>query len=446
MEKKKYYKEMMTIGLPITLQAIFQASYSLVDQIMVGTLGTVNIAGSGLGAKFSSLVTFTISAIASVASILIAQYHGSQDEEGVNKSFFSCLVIGFLVMTLFAIPSVLIPQEIMGIYSTDLKTIQAAGSYLRIIGISFIPMTGTLIISSLFRSIEKSKYPMQASIISMFLNIGINYILIFGKFGMPKLGLAGAAFGTLISRTVELFVVIYWLLNLKIRQGFYLHCLLPRDTKFYRKIGIIILPILLNEFSWSIGENIYAAIYGRMGTDALAAITLTNPLQGMFIGMFAGVSTAAIVMVGKRLGKNDLEEAYQISKFLIKFGVVASIMIGAVLLCISGWYIELFRVEPEVKRLASYIIYALAIVIIVKVSNMILAGGVLRSGGNTKITLLIDLIGTWVFGVPLGLLSAFVWKMPIHMVYLILSQEELIRLIIGFYFFRKKGWMKNITK
>ncbi|MDD3416549.1 MAG: MATE family efflux transporter [Lachnospiraceae bacterium] len=446
MEKKKYCKEMITIGLPITLQAIFQASYSLVDQIMVGTLGTVNIAGSGLGAKFSSLVTFTISAIASVASILIAQYHGSHDEEGVNKSFFSCLIIGFLVMALFAIPSILIPQEIMGIYSTDIKTIQAAGSYLRIIGISFIPMTGTLIISSLFRSIEKSKYPMQASILSMFLNIGINYIFIFGKFGMPKLGLVGAALGTLISRTAELFVVVYWLLNMKIRQDFYLHCLLPRDTKFYRKIGMIILPILVNEFSWSIGENIYAAIYGRMGTDALAAITLTNPLQGMFIGMFAGVSTAAIVMVGKRLGKNDLEEAYQISKFLIKFGVVASIMIGAVLLCISGWYIELFRVEPEVKRLASYIIYALAIVIIVKVSNMILAGGVLRSGGNTKITLLIDLIGTWVFGVPLGLISAFVWKMPIHMVYLILSQEELIRFLIGFYFFRKKSWMKNITK
>ena len=214
----------------------------------------------------------------------------------------------------------------------------------------------------------------------------------------------------------------------------------------YQKISIIALPLLFNEFSWSVGENIYAAIYGRIGTEAVAAMTLTNPLQGMFIGMFTGISTAATVMTGKRLGRDEKEESYNIACYLTKVAAIGSIIVSFVLVSLSNWYVGLYEVETEVARTTKRIIFVLAVYLIVKILNMVVAGGVLRSGGKTKYTLYIDMLGTWVFGVPLGLLGAFVLKLPIEGVYALLSFEEVVRLFITFVIFKKKLWMNNVTK
>lgn len=442
---KQYMTEILAIGLPVTLQSIFQASYSFVDQLMVGTLGTVSIAGSGLGGKFSSLVTFTLNAVAAVAAILIAQYHGNKDEKGISKSFTTCSFIAVWVALMFALPGFFCPKFLMGIYSDERDVVLVAASYLKIIAVSYLPMTLTLMLSSLFRSVEKSKYPMYVSVLAVFANVLFNWIFIFGTLGCPSLGIVGAAFGTLLSRILEAITLLMILLYLNQKKLMRVRLMGLSDFKFYAKISIIVFPILLNEFSWSVGENIYAAIYGRLGKDALAAMTLTNPLQGLFIGMFSGLSSAAVVMVGKRLGQNNKVEAFSISKFLIKAGFIGSLIIAAVLIVLVPFYVRLYNIEPEVAKITCYIVYALAAVIFAKILNMILGGGIIRSGGDTKITLVIDMIGTWIFGVPLGLLSAFVFHLPIYWVYFILSLEEVIRLIIGFIVFYRKKWMQNVT-
>lgn len=445
-QKKEYQKELLAIGLPVTLQSIFQASYSLVDQLMVGSLGTVSIAGSGLGAKFSSLVSVTLSAVAAVASILIAQYHGKQDREGINRSFFSCLYISVLVLLLFDLPAFCIPEIIMGFYSEDAETIRMGAVYLKLIAVSYIPMNVTLMCSAFFRSVEKSRYPLYASLLSMAVNLLGNYLLIFGKFGCPRLGLAGAAYGTLIARTLEALLLVSLMAVQQKKGEIRLRPVSLWEKGIYGSISVMIVPILLNEFLWSLGENIYAGIYGRLGTDALAAMTLTNPLQAMFIGMFSGVSSAAAVMVGKRLGSNDNEGAYAVSKYLMKTGVLGSLVVSVLLVLLIPFYVKWFSIGPAVARLTKYIVYALAMVLFAKITNMILGGGILRSGGRTRITLCVDLVGTWVFGVPLGLLAAFVFHLPIYMVYFILSLEEVIRLIISIFLFRSKVWMQNLTQ
>ena len=444
--KKEYMKEILQIGLPITLQSILQASYSLVDQVMVGTLGTLSIAGGGLVGKFSSLAAFTLSSIASVTSILVAQYHGNEDKEGISKSFFSCLYMALAVMAVFMAACLILPEGILAIYTTDTEMIKAAVPYFMVIAVSFLPMTLTMHFSALLRSIEKSKFPLYAGMAAMLLNVIFNYIFIFGKLGMPKLGLLGAGIGTLLSRSVECFVQLFFILGLCQKQELYLHPVSIFKLEQYQKISIIALPLLFNEFSWSVGENIYAAIYGRIGTQAVAAMTLTNPLQGMFIGMFTGISTAATVMTGKRLGRDEKEESYNIACYLTKVAAIGSIIVSFVLVSLSNWYVGLYEVEPEVARTTKRIIFVLAVYLIVKILNMVVAGGVLRSGGKTKYTLYIDMLGTWVFGVPLGLLGAFVLKLPIEGVYALLSFEEVVRLFITFVIFKKKLWMNNVTK
>ena len=203
----------------------------------------------------------------------------------------------------------------------------------------------------------------------------------------------------------------------------------------------ILLPMLVCEFMWCLGENIYAVIYGHMGTDASAAMTLINPMQGLMIGALCGLSQAASVIIGKKLGEGAYEEAYQASRKLLYYGFAGSAILSVVILVPSPYYVNIFQVEAHVKMLTKQILFAYALVAPFKVENMILGGGILRSGGKTNYVMAIDLIGTWVFGVPLGLLAAFTLKLSIPYVYFILSLEECIRFMISYVVLRRRKWM-----
>lgn len=209
-------------------------------------------------------------------------------------------------------------------------------------------------------------------------------------------------------------------------------------------LASVLLPLFVCEASWSLGENVYAAIYGRMGTEQSAAMTLTAPIQGLVIGALCGLSQAAGVIVGKRLGGEDYDGAYRAAKRLMVYGAVGASVLCAVVLLTSGAYVEIYQVSRTVKRLTRQILFVYALAAPFKGLNMILGGGILRSGGRTAYVMGIDMLGTWGFGVPLGLLGAFVWRLPIASVYLLLSLEECIRFAISMAVFRRKRWMRRL--
>ena len=444
-DKKEFYKEIRHIAVPITLQSFFQSSVSVIDQIMVGQLGSISIAGAGIGGKFSSLLIVTITGIATGAGILISQYYGSKNEKGVNDSFIVNLIFALLVGAVFSIFSILFSKGIMSIYSTDSPTIECAASYLKIVSFGFIPMTLTIIISSLLRCIGYASYPMAASIMSVVSNTILNYIFIFGKLGFPALGLDGAAYATDIARIIEFIMIITFLIKVRKKDKLYISFQVNLNKNFIRKIFMILWPILMCEFLWSLGENGYAMIYGRIGTDACAAMTLTNPVQSLLIGLFSGIASAAGIIAGKALGQSRYDDAYIMSKKMFEIGIAGSIILGILLSVFSSLYVKIFSVSSDVKQNTIYILYAFSIILFVKVSNMILGGGTLRSGGNTKIIMAIDIIGTWIVGIPMGFIAAFILNLPIYVVYFILSLEEVVRLVISLIVFKKRIWMKNIT-
>lgn len=209
-------------------------------------------------------------------------------------------------------------------------------------------------------------------------------------------------------------------------------------------LASVLLPLFVCEASWSLGENVCAAIYGRMGTEQSAAMTLTAPIQGLAIGALCGLSQAAGVIVGKRLGGENYDGAYRAAKRLMVYGAVGASVLCAVVLLTSGAYVEIYQVSRTVKRLTRQILFVYALAAPFKVLNMILGGGILRSGGRTAYVMAIDMLGTWGFGVPLGLLGAFVWRLPIASVYLLLSLEECIRFAISMAVFRRKRWMRRL--
>lgn len=441
-QTKRFARTVCNLAVPVALQSMLQSSFSIVDQIMIGQLGSVSVAGVGLAGKFSSIFSVLASAIGAIAGIMISQYLGQKNKQEVSRSFYLNLLMVTAMASVFTFLCMVFPQQIMGLYTQDHKTQLAAASYLAILAGTFLPVAGATLLSTLFRCMEKASLPLYASIIAAALNTGLNYVLIFGKLGFSAMGADGAAIATLVSQIANLLIMLllFWKYREILTSG---RGADVRMSKFnWGQYGAMLLPILVCEFMWSLGENVYAAIYGHLGTESCAAMTLTNPIQGIMIGALCGLSQAASVIVGKQLGTGAYDEAYDASKKLIQYGIVGSLLLSAVILLTSQFYVEIYQVEASVKILASQILIAYAIVAPFKVLNMILGGGIIRSGGKTNYVMVIDLVGTWVFGVPLGLLSAFVLGLGIPFVYFILSLEECIRFGISVVVFRRKHWMQ----
>lgn len=440
--QKSFNKTVWNIALPVTLQSLLQSSFSVIDQVMTGQLGSVSIAGIGLGGKFSSLFSVTASAVVVAAGIMISQYMGKKDSREISRSFFVNLFAVVLLASVFALVCTVFPHGIMGMYTKDAQTRKTAADYLGIIAWSYIPMAVCLLVSTLLRCMEAATLPLYASILAAVVNTGLNYVLIFGKCGMPRMGVKGAALATVLSQimgcilTIILFLHHYW--KQEMRMEFIFH--LNREQA--RQYLGILCPVLICEFLWSLGENVYTAIYGHIGTQPCAAMTLTVPVQSLVIGALSGLSQAAGIITGKSLGGRNFEKAYKEAKKLMIYGFVGSAVLSVLLLFISPYYVKIYQVEPSVRETAVKILIAFAVIAPVKVQNMILGGGIVRSGGKTKYIMWIDFIGTWFFGVPLGMLAAFAWNLTIPWVYFILSLEECVRLGITLVVFRKKKWME----
>lgn len=442
-ENREFKKELLQIAVPVTLQCLMQSSFSVVDQIMTGQLGSISIAGIGIGGKFASIYSVVIAAVASVAGIMIAQYIGKKDTKEVGRSFYSNLAVSLIIVAIFTSLSMMIPSQILGLYTNDDATVQKGVEYLRIYALSFLPVAVMSIFSAYLRCVQAAKIPLYASIFASIANTVLNYVLIFGKAGFPVMGVKGAAWASVIAQLLGCIVTVFLFMILHRKRLWKIPFEIRMDKEQMKQYLAILMPLLVCEFFWSLGENVYASIYGHVGTKAFAAMTLTNPLQALVIGALSGVAQAAGVMIGKRLGADNTKSAYQDAKRLMYTGLLCSILLSVMVVVFNKYYVLIFPVEEEVRQMTRHLLIAYALVAPVKVQNMIL-GGILRSGGRTTYVMVIDLIGTWIFGVPLGLLAAFVFQFPIAAVYFVLSMEECIRVMISLVIFKKKKWMHRL--
>ncbi len=438
--KQSFFSMVCALAIPAALQSMLQSSFSMIDQIMIGQLGSAPISAVGFAGKFFSIFSVIIAAVGAVASIMISQYLGQNNGRQVRRSFSVSLWLALGLALLVNVLSLCFSHGLMSLYTKDEIVRQIAAEYLTIISVSALPMAAATILATYFRCIEKPALPMIATIISAALNTALNYILIFGCFGLPAMGAKGAAIATAFSQLANFLIMLLM---------FFATVCLPQKNQektslshfHWKQYAAMLLPILICEVAWSLGENVYAAIYGHMSTDEAAAMNLISPVQGLVIGALCGLSQAAGVIVGKQLGNRSFDNAYRASKKLMIYGAVGSAILSMIVVLSAPFYVNIYQVEPTVKVLTRQILYAYALVAPFKVLNMILGGGIIRSGGKTKYVMFVDIIGTWCFGVPLGMLSAFVWNLPIAYVYFFLSLEECVRFGISILLFRRRKWM-----
>ena len=440
MSEKIFLQDVLRISIPVALQSMLQSSFSMVDQIMVGQLGDKSVAAVEIAGKPSFIYAFVIGAISTITGIMISQYIGNKNREAEEKS----ICVNFLVMILTGLTFLsvfgLFRNPFVEMFTEEEQVIAEGSTYLGIISWTFIPLGICSILGTALRCRDKSTWPLYIGIFSALLNTGLNYCLIFGNFGAPRLGIAGAAYASVISQAAGALISIlcFYRLYGRIRIS------LSLGKAGYSQYFMMLLPIVLNEFFWSVGQSVYTYVYGHMGTNELAGMSLTGAVQGLTMGALSGLSQAAGILIGKRLGCKEYDAAYEDSKKLCGLGVAGSLVFTLLLILIRNPYVQMFNVSGDVRGIGADILAAFAILMPVKVQNMILGGGIIRSGGKTKYVMMIDMMGTWLIGVPLALLTGLYLKIPVIWVYFILSQEELIRLIVSVFMFRSRKWMHTL--
>ncbi|MBQ8969897.1 MAG: MATE family efflux transporter [Lachnospiraceae bacterium] len=440
MVEKSFRKEVFQIALPVALQSMLQSSFSMIDQIMVGQLGEKSIAAVEIAGKPSFIYTVVLGAIAAIAGIMISQYIGKEEEVSEQRSICVNVCITLVVGTVFLVLAVCFAAPFIRMFTEDREVAGDGTAYLKIIGWAFIPMGLSQLLSVPIRCRGKSSWPLYVGILSAVINTLLNYILIFGRLGFAPMGVRGAAFASVFSQLVSAAILLY--LFFKLYGSFPLSLALGRDG--YIQYLSMLLPVMINEFLWAVGQSINTFVYGHMGTEELAGMALTGSVQGLTIGALSGLSQAAGIMIGKRLGEREYERAYEESKSFCIYGLMGALLLAALLIVLRYPYVNIYRVPEQVKSIGRDILLAFAVLMPVKVENMILGGGIIRSGGRTKYIMFIDMLGTWVIGVPLALVCGLVLRLPIVWVYFILSQEELIRFLISVVMFKSRKWMNTI--
>lgn len=447
MRQRSFLSTVIGIAVPVGLQAMLQSSFAMIDQLMVGQLGSTAVAAIEVAGRPAFIYSVVMGAVAAIAGIMISQYLGMGDEELADRSLWVNLLAVTVLAGLFMAVCLLLPEQIVNIYIKDDPAILAPGrDYLVRISWTYLPMGLASILSVMIRCMDRAVCPLAAGISAAVVNTALNYALIFGHFGFPALGVAGAAIASVLSQMINFILIMSMFYWIRVRKRGGLRLSLSLGAAGWKQFSLMLLPILVNEFLWSVGQNVNTYIYGHIGTGDLAAMSMTGPVQGLFIGALGGVSQAAGILIGKRLGAQEYEAAYRESKKLMQYGLAGSLILSALLILLREPYVLLYKVEGEVQATARALLLVFAILAPVKVANMVLGGGILRSGGRTAYIMVIDMVGTWLIGAPLGLITAFVFRMPIQWVYFILSQEELVRLLLTGAVFRSKKWMTSLSK
>jgi len=442
----KYYKSLLNIAIPVSLQSLIQASLNMIDQFMIGRLGSEAIASVGLGSKGLFILLFVIAGIGGGASIFISQYWGKQDRDKIGQVIGITLISGGIITTLFFLLSFAVPQYFIGLFTTDPVIISSGAKYLKLISPGYFPLLMIITWSASLRSTGHTKLPMYGGLISVAVNTVLNYLFIFGFAFIPAMGIEGAAIATTTARFIEAAIILTTVYMKRLPGSVSIREMTGISLPFARLFAATSIPLVLTEFIWVLGDSAFSAIYGRIGTDELAAMTITGPIQMLTIGLLTGVSTAAAVILGNELGADNKERASRYATRFILTGIVLTLFLGLLVIFFSKFYVSIYNVSDNVADASVKILMIFGIILWVKVTNMILGNGVLRSGGDTRFVLMMDSAGMWLIGVPAGIIAAFVLKLPFPVVYMLVTVEEIIRMIFMLFRTRSGKWLNNLVE
>ena len=442
----EYFRQLFKIGIPIAFQQFFFSLLNMIGTVMVGQRGDAAMAAVGVAGQVYFLLNLFLFGIVSGSAMVTAQLWGKRDILNIRKVLTLCLWMSIAISGIFVVLAETIPAQIMEFYSSDPQVIALGSDYMRILAGAFIFFAITFCFGLVLRSIGNVKLPVSISVASLVLNILLSYGLIFGKLGLPEMGVLGAAWAAVISRVLECVTLLVVVYGSRSPVAASLRELVSFDGRFFVRVMKPVLPVILNEVAWSLGITAYNAIYGHIGTEALAAINILSTVDNLALALFMGISNATSVVVGNSIGAGEQEKAYRYAGRSLGLGTALAILVGVIVLLMRHPVIALYKVSPEAAISAYHILTILGLFLWIRATNMTIVVGLLRGGGDTRFSLVLDGFIIWILGVPMALLGAFVFHLPIQWVYLMVMSEEVTKWILGLrrYFTRK--WIHDLTQ
>ena len=446
-ENKIFYKTLLTLCIPIIIQNLLSTLINMVDTIMVGGLGEVSVAAIGIANQYFFLYNMALSGIIGGAGLFIAQFFGKNDKANIRKitalGALSAITLGIIFGTL----AILSPKFIIHFFSLDESVIEIAVNYFLIIGFCYPIIAISNVFSMGSRSIRNPKLGMICSSISLGLNIILNYIFIFGKFGMPALGTSGAALATVISRIVELILLVSYVYFIKsdyeLRFTFKDIKLINKDL--FKAFISKTIPVFFNDTLWAFGTVLYAVAYSKAGTSAIAASQIASSTGNFFIMTSVCIAIGSSIMIGNELGADHIEKAVSYSKKFAILVCLVGLVFGGLLILSIPALLKVFSVSsglaPDIKK----IFIVMGVLMALKTFNTFIIIGVLRSGGDTKYALTLEMGCMWFVSLPLTFFAAYK-GVPIYVLVALTYTEEIAKFIFGVPRALSKKWANNIVK
>ena len=442
---KKFYKRVLIIAFPIILQQLLTSSVQLVDNLMVGTLGELAIgAVSVVNQLYFVVIIVTFGAMGG-AGIYSAQYFGSKQFTQLKQTFRFKLLIALFLSAFAIIIFTLFGEAFIRMFTDNPTTIRWGLKYLNIAKWVMIPMSISTAISSTFREIGITKPLLYIAVVAIFSNVILNYLLIFGNFGFPRLGIEGAAIATLVSRVIEFSLLLILLVVKGKAFNTNIFKIFKIDKILLKVIIITAIPLVINEFLFSFGQTVFMQSYATRGDNALAAINITNAISQLVFITFGGIGTAVAVFIGNTLGENKLKEAKENSKKIFAFAIVFAIILGVILFILSFFILNLYEISTETENIARFNIRVNAIMIPI-ISMYISLYFTLRSGGDTRSTMIMDSGYIWVIQVPVVLLLSRLTNLGVIYLYLIIQVLEIPKVLIAYSRYKKEFWLRNLAQ
>jgi putative MATE family efflux protein len=442
--EKEFYKNVAKIAVPIALQGLITTGVNMMDTIMIGTVGETQLSAVSLANQFINIFHIFCMGIGMGASVLVARYYGMKDKPALKKTVAIMLRLCLAMATLFCVATVLIPEQIMKIYTTETDIITNGVKYLEWSVVTYFLLGLSLTCTIVLRNVGMVKIPLYTSIGAFFVNIGANYAFIFGKLGAPEMGVAGAAVGTLIARIFE-FSIICGYLFLKDKEiGFRVKDIFKPVGNLWKEYIRISIPVLISDGILALGNNSIAMVIGRLGGAFVAANAVTAVTQQLSSVMIQGFSQAGAIVTGYTLGEGDREKAYNQGYAFLGMGVVFGLLAAGIVMLISEPMIRAYSLSEETQVIARQLMLSISIIIVFQATNSIMTKGVLRGGGDTKMLMVADNVFLWVASLPLGIIAGLVLHLPAFWIYFFLKLDQVLKAIWCVIRLRSGKWIKKI--
>ena len=449
---KELYKKVFTIGIPVSIENMIYSLMNFIDVFMVGKenvvlgLGTAAVAGLGFANQIFMIFMVSLFGLNSGGGILAAQYYGSKDYKNLKKCLGITITVGLLFSFLFFLMGLFIPEKIIGIFTSDPKVLKLGANYFRIIALIY-PLIGLgYSFNMQLRAIGKNQYSLYSTIIGLCINLVGNYLFINGNLGFPAMGVVGAAIATVIARIVSVFYLIYIIYKNKLPMAGNFQELFKLSWSFIAKALKISLPVFGHEIMWVTGVSMYVIIYGRIGTEATAAIQVVKSISNLVFTLVFGLSSGTAAIIGQEIGAGNEENAYKYGVELLKISLVIGTAVALFVYAICPVVLILMKVDSAIYPLARQIVFSEGILIIIKTTGTLFIVGVLRAGGDTLWTMFADLIPLWTFAIPLTYIAGLKFGLPVALVYLCSGSDELLKMPFCIQRLKSRKWINNLVK